>query len=133
MICLPNRNRAFAVSSIRVLVRNRIGAPLTTMTSPWRSSSTSVDMLRPLILGHRGVQSPEAVTDLLSVPHPGNVPRLLEQGQQALRRLIGDRQRLSTELLLDLQRLQQRRLLGEVGIDQRSKAGIQRIDLVAVV
>ena len=36
----------FAVSSMRVLVRNRIGAPLTTMTSPWRSSSTSVDMLR---------------------------------------------------------------------------------------
>ncbi len=34
MICLPNRKRALAVSSIRDFVRNRIGAPLTIMTSP---------------------------------------------------------------------------------------------------
>src|SRR3984885_4423382 len=44
MICLPKRNRALAVSSMRDLVRNRIGAPLTIMTSPWRSSKTKLDM-----------------------------------------------------------------------------------------
>ena len=43
--CLPNRNRARAASSMRVRLRKRMGAPLTTITSPWRSSSTSVDML----------------------------------------------------------------------------------------
>ena len=44
MICLPNRKRALAVSSIRDFVRKRIGAPLTIIISPWRSSRTKVDM-----------------------------------------------------------------------------------------
>ncbi len=45
MICLPKRKRALAASSIRARLRKRIGAPLTTIMSPWRSSSTSVDIL----------------------------------------------------------------------------------------
>ena len=49
MICLPNRKRALAVSSIRDLVRKRIGAPLTIITSPWRSSNTKFDM-RPFLV-----------------------------------------------------------------------------------
>ena len=44
MICLPKRKRAFAVSSMRDRVRKRIGAPLTIITSPWRSSRTRLDI-----------------------------------------------------------------------------------------
>src|ERR1700739_3726726 len=55
MICLPNRKRALAVSSIRDLVRKRIGAPLTIMTSPWRSSNTRFDM-RPFLVRVRIVK-----------------------------------------------------------------------------
>jgi hypothetical protein len=50
MICLPKRKRALAVSSIRDLVRKRIGAPLTIMTSPCRNSRTRVD-IRPFLDG----------------------------------------------------------------------------------
>src|SRR4051794_5141011 len=51
MICLPNRKRALAVSSMRDLVRKRMGAPLMIIISPWRSSKTRFDMRLFLVGG----------------------------------------------------------------------------------
>lgn len=52
---------------------------------------------------------------------------LLEQGQDGLRRLVGDRQGLDAKLLLGLQRLQAGRSFFHVGVDQRADTRFQRI------
>src|SRR6185436_9704076 len=123
MICLPNRNLALAVSSMRDFVRNRIGAPLTIMTSPCRSSRTRVD-IRPFLDGSArgpvecgttdGTQpitvSPASCRLVLEdssgrVYYPtrrlGSPRLLLEQAQQRLRCLVRQRQGLSAQLLAD--------------------------------
>src|SRR6478672_4738221 len=64
MICLPNRKRDLAVSSIRDLVRKRMGAPLTIIISPWRSSKTRLDMRLFLV----GRFPHKALRDLTCVP-----------------------------------------------------------------
>src|SRR5271165_7324113 len=104
MICLPNRKRARAVSSIRLLVRKRIGAPLTIITSPWRSSNTKLD-IAPLHGGFRcGAAAPAFAASGRHACRPA--PSLAEQLQQCRRCLVGDRQRLRAQLLLDLQALE---------------------------
>src|ERR1700710_2567198 len=112
MICLPNRKRAFAVSSIRERVRKRMGAPFTIMTSPWRSSRTRLDMkslprrdcesLTALLFDIQGVRR-QPVRALWRRGQVAVGP-LLEQAEQRLRCLVGQRQRLGTELLTNLQR-----------------------------
>jgi hypothetical protein len=58
---------------------------------------------------------------------------LLEQAQQGLRRLVRQRQGLRAKLLADLQGCQLSRFLGQVRVNQRAQAAVQRIDLVIVV
>src|SRR6201985_530291 len=61
---------------------------------------------------------------------PRNAPLergLVEQRQDGLRRLVGDRQSLNAQLLLDLQRLQRRAFLRHVGVDQLADTGGQRV------
>src|ERR1700722_6223591 len=147
MICLPNRKRALAVNSMRDLVRNRMGAPLTIIISPWRSSKTRLDM-RLFLVGSRphgamrgGAARRRHFTGSLwhwgryraLCPARFSADRLLEQAQQRLRRLVRQRQGLRAQLLTDLQRLQLRRFLRQIGIHQRADAAVQGIDLVAVV
>ena len=59
--------------------------------------------------------------------------RLLEQAQQCLRRLVGERQSLRAQLLPDLQGLQLRRLLRQIRVHQRADTSVQGIDFVTVV
>src|SRR3954469_4586530 len=47
---------------------------------------------------------------------------LAEQGENGLRRLVGDGQRLDAQLLLDLQRLEMGTFLRHVGVDQVADA-----------
>ena len=60
----------------------------------------------------------------------GKPPRkriLLEQRQDGLRRLIGDRQSLDAQLLLDLQRLQPGAFLRHVGVHQVADTRVQGV------
>src|SRR5665647_3447724 len=112
MICLPNRKRALAVSSMRVLVRNRIGAPLTIIISPWRSSRTRFDMsaflVRPAGLRAAGIRLASDDGGMRVRPDPGESGRFgplspgglgrLDQRQQRRWRLVGDGDRLRRKL-----------------------------------
>ncbi|VXB31087.1 hypothetical protein BREVUG8_110195 [Brevundimonas sp. G8] len=51
----------------------------------------------------------------------------LEERQDDLRRLVGDRQGLDAKLLLNLQGLKARAFLGQVGVHQIADAGLQRV------
>src|SRR6185312_14100076 len=51
----------------------------------------------------------------------------VEQRQDGLRRLVGDRESLNAELLLDLQGLQHGAFLRHVGVDQLAQTGGQRV------
>src|SRR5258708_9136325 len=123
MICLPNMKRAFATSSIRDRVRNRTRAPLMIIASPGRRSRTN-----PVMRASRSVR---AISGLASAE--GIIHWLLEQVQQRGRRLVGDRKRLRAKLLTDLQGLKLRRFLRQIRIHQRAEAGLQRVDLIAVL
>src|SRR4051794_18098778 len=98
MICLPNKKRACAVSSMRALVRKRIGAPLMIIVSPWRNSNTRLDISSASCLGSRARRRGcrRRVVRRLTA----------EQAEQRLRRLVGHGERLRAELLANLQRLQ---------------------------
>src|SRR5258708_6492067 len=120
MICLPNKKRALAVSSIRDRVRNRIGAPFTIITSPWRSSRTRLDI----------ISLPRSMHFSRNAGGPGAGPagterRLLEQAEQCLRCLVRQRQRLRAQLLADLQCSELGRFLGQISVYQRPKPTIQ--------
>src|SRR5689334_5279867 len=125
MICLPNRKRALAVSSIRVFVRNRIGAPLTIIVSPWRSSRINVDMRLFLDAGRRRVRGLRGIDPATVGPPPEYSS--LKQAEQGRGSLVRDRERLGAKLLTYLQSLHLGRLSREVGVDHRAKAGVQCI------
>src|SRR6201996_7811989 len=142
MICLPNRKRALAVSSIRDRVRKRIGAPFTIMTSPWRSSRTRLDIVS-LFTNDPAFRGPpcsgrarRSVEDILAGPggRTGQeYPPLLEQAEERLRGLVRHGQCLGAQLLADLERCQLSGLLGQIGVDKRAETAVQRVDLIVVV
>src|SRR5271166_461373 len=135
MICLPNRKRAFAVSSILAFVRKRIGAPLMIIVSPWRSSRTRLDMTLDSVCD-QGWSARHASAGTTNGVTPGMrrwSSRLLEQTEERLRRLVRDRQGLGAVLLPYLQGLQLSRFLRKISVNQGAEAAVQRIDLVIVV
>ncbi len=104
----------------------------------WRSRTDVVRCKdRAVVAGPVRVREPSSKPPPWAVA-PGRIGQLslwlerpaglvLEQRQQNLRSLIGDRQGLNAKLLLDLKRLEFGAFLGQVGINQVSDPDFQGI------